>query len=313
MGVAQARLRVSGPGDEGDQVKKLTLRRPDTCAGCSAALPAGTVAVWDAASRTVSCLSCYTVAPGTGPHEGVMPTQADEPAESVLATTAGAAPGGLAGGSARAEYQRRAQRRETAIRSRHPRLGGLILALSNEPASTRVWAQGARGEQAVGAKLDELAGEHLIALHDRRLIRSAGRASKANIDHLAVTAAGVWVIDAKTHQGQLEVRRSGGLLTPRVERLFIGGRDKTGLLETLAKQVTAVKQVLADADAPVPVRGVLCFVGTELPWFGSSSIGGVPLVGRRGLGKLMRQPGELTSDDRQLIASWLDRRFVPAT
>ncbi len=70
------------------------------------------------------------------------------------------------------------------MRTSHPKLGGLLLALSKEPVSTRVWAQGAAGERAVAAKLDELAGEHLIALHDRARLRPDGKLSRANFDHL---------------------------------------------------------------------------------------------------------------------------------
>jgi Nuclease-related domain len=70
-------------------------------------------------------------------------------------------------------------------------------------------------------QLEELAGEHVVALHDRRMRRPDGTPSRANIDHLAVTAAGVWVIDAKTHRGALEVRRLGGLFSPRIESLYI--------------------------------------------------------------------------------------------
>jgi hypothetical protein len=187
-----------------------------------------------------------------------------------------------------------------------------VLALTNEPAWTQVWAQGPHGERAVAAKIDELAGEHLIALHDRRMLRPDGRPSRANIDHLVVTATGVWIVDAKTHQGTLEVRRSGGPLSPRVERLYIGGRDKTSLPDGLAGQVDAVRAVLATVSADVPVRGALCFVGTELPWFGSSSIAGIPLAGRRGLGRLLKQPGDLAPDDRAALAAYLEGRFIPA-
>ncbi len=218
----------------------------------------------------------------------------------------------VAGGSAQREYERRSQRREAAIRSRHPRLGGLVLALTNEPTSTAVWAQGARGERAVAAKIDELAGEHLIALHDRRMVRPDGRSTSANIDHLVIAPTGVWVVDAKTHHGALEVRKSGGLFSPRVERLYIRGRDKTSLVHGLTGQVDAVRAVLAEVSADVPVRGALCFVGTELPWFGFSSIGGVPLVGLRGLGKLLKQPGDLATDDRAALAAYLEGRFLPA-
>ncbi len=119
------------------------------------------------------------------------------------------------------------------------------------------------------------------------------------------------MVDAKTHQGALQVRRTGGLFSPRVETLFINGRDKSSLLDGLSKQVVVVGETLASVGADIPVRGALCFVGTELPWFGET-IGGVPLVGRRGLAKLMKQPGTLGSDEREAIAQYLNKRFVPA-
>lgn len=215
-----------------------------------------------------------------------------------------------AGGSAQRQYEKRSRRREEQIRAAHPKLGGVILAVTNEPASTRVWAQGAEGERAVGAKLDELVGEHIEVLHDRAMRRPDGRRSRANIDHIAVAASGVWVIDAKTHHGALEVRRSGGFFSPREERLYIAGRDKTSLVKNLAKQVTAVAAELTAMYPAVPVYGALCFVGTELPWF-DENIGGVPLVGRRGLAKLLKRSGNLPRDDRIAVAEHLAGRFPP--
>ncbi len=296
----------------------MLLRRADCCATCGYALNIGTRAGWDAATRTVRCLTClegHVPAPTLAPeaHANIpVPVQVEvallpSPHEVVPPE---AVPGS-AGASAQREFERRARRREQAVRQRHPKLGGLLLALTDDPSSTRVWAQGAAGERAVAAKLDELSGSHLVLLHDRRMLRLDGRASRANIDHLAVAASGVWVVDAKTHRGTLEVRRAGGLFSPRVERLYIGGRDKSALLDGLRVQVEAVTAALADVGATVPVRGALCFVGTELPWFGEN-IGGVPLVGRRGLAKLLEQPGELAADERDAIGHYLDRRFVPA-
>jgi hypothetical protein len=220
----------------------------------------------------------------------------------------------MAGGaSAQREYERRVRLRAERVRGRHPRLGGLLLALVDDPASTKVWAQGAAGERAVAARLADLDGEHVEVLNDRRMIRADGASSRANVDHIVVAAAaaGVWVVDAKTHHGKLEVRRSGGFLSPRTERLYIGGRDRTGLLDGLQRQVEAVRVALAEADAPVPVRGALCFVGTDLPWV-TETIGDVPLLGRRGLAKLMKRPGDLTPSDRASIAEYLASRFLPA-
>jgi hypothetical protein len=280
-------------------VKVLALRRSDACVSCATPLDVGTKAYWDAAARTVTCTACINSAP-------VAPRTIDVlPAEPVVT------PSPSAGASAQREFERRVQRRDEAVRAAHPKLGGLLLALFNEPASTRVWAQGASGERAIAAKLAELEGEHVTALHDRSMLDARGRRTRANIDHIAVAATGVWVIDAKTHRGALQVRRSGGLFTPRVEKLYIAGRDKTALLDGLARQVEAVAAQLASVDASVPVRGALCFVGTELPWFGET-IRGVPLVGRRGLAKLLKQPGEFGRDDREALTAFLARRFPSA-
>jgi hypothetical protein len=66
------------------------------------------------------------------------------------------------------------------------RLGGVILALTDEPQSTRAWAQGARGEEELAAALADLPG--IQVLHDRRAPETRG-----NIDHLVVAPAGVFV------------------------------------------------------------------------------------------------------------------------
>src|SRR4051794_15083934 len=52
-------------------------------------------------------------------------------------------------------------------------------------------------------------------------------------------------------------------------------------------------------------------VTSRLPWFGDS-LNGVPLVGRRGLAKLLKRPGDLTAEDRVHVAQFLADRFPPA-
>ncbi len=183
-------------------------------------------------------------------------------------------------------------------------MGGLILAFTDDPSHTKVWAQGAQGERKVAATLDALDG--VVAMHDRRLRRG----SRANIDHLAVAPGGVWVVDAKTHQGKLEIRRSGGLFSPRVSRLYIRGRDQTSLVLGVQKQVDVVRDVIAAAGLHIEVRGALCFVGTELPWRDVSI--DVPLIGRRALAKLLAQPGPLGPDDVASVAAVIDAAFPPA-
>ena len=60
---------------------------------------------------------------------------------------------GTAGASARREFERRKAAREQRIRTKHPKLGGLILAVSDEPQSTTAWNTGALGEEKLGGGL----------------------------------------------------------------------------------------------------------------------------------------------------------------
>jgi hypothetical protein len=54
---------------------------------------------------------------------------------------------GEAGGSAGREWRKRHDRRERAIRSRYGKLGGVVLALSDDPQPTAAWSYGANGER----------------------------------------------------------------------------------------------------------------------------------------------------------------------
>jgi len=166
--------------------KLLKLRRDDRCAQCGDDLLAGTDAYWLAATRVVECVSCHTGAASD-------PQLPD-----------------AAGGSARVEYERRSarenERKKQAVAEdqerrrqraeRRPLLGKIANALTPEvtitPESraTRAWATGAAGEERVAEVLTDVPG--IEVLHDRRV-----PGSNANIDHIVVGSAGVFVIDAK--------------------------------------------------------------------------------------------------------------------
>ena len=152
------------------------------------------------------------------------------------------------------------------VKGGHPLFGRLAAAVTPKPVvgpesqATRSWADGAAGERRVAAVLDACPG--VIALHDRRI--PGGR---ANIDHLAVTPTGVFVIDAKRYEGAVEIRDRGGWF--RYDpRLYVGGRDRTRLLDGLERQCDVVRSVLdGHGHGAVAVSGVLCFVGSEWPMF----------------------------------------------
>jgi hypothetical protein len=209
---------------------------------------------------------------------------------------------GRAGASAQREHQRRKAKREAGVRARHPRLGGVILALQNAPQHETSWSRGAGGEQLVEQALTKRCPTVTI-LHDHAI-----PGSRANIDHIAVTTTGVWVIDTKRYKGKVQIAKPlFGKPT-----LKIAGRDKTGLVDSLAKQVDLVSAAIADVDSLVPVHGCFCFVDSELPVLGTPSIHGFTIFGRKGLAKQLNASGALPADRTATLAAALAERFPSA-
>lgn len=264
----------------------MRLRYAGACRLCGSELPARTEAIYERSTRTVRCLTCPTADAATATDEEV----AINP--------------GVPGGSARREYERRQAKRMERIRAKHPKLGGLILALSDDPQSTKAWDAGAVGEERLGARLTELSSECLRVLHDRRI-----PGTKANIDHLAVTPTGVYVIDAKRYRGRPHLKVEGGLLRPRIERLLVGTRDRTTLVDGVLKQADLVRRIVGDE---VPVTGVLCFIEADWPLFGGAfTTRGVDVLWPKRLYARLAMDGEYGA----LIASAheaLGRRLPPA-
>lgn len=239
----------------------MRLRYAGTCRICRTPIEARTDAVYERATKTVRCLSCSS--PPQERTAAVDDEHADGEQNQALAVADAPPEPGTAGASARREFERRRVRREERIRTKHPKLGGLILALSDDPQSTTAWNSGALGEERLGEGLDSRASDSVRLLHDRRI-----PGTRANIDHLAVTPSGVLVIDAKRYVGKRPTQVvEGGLLRPRVERLTVGSRDQTKLVEGVLKQVQLVAGIVGDA---LPVRGILCFIEADWPLIGGA-------------------------------------------
>lgn len=162
-------------------------------------------------------------------------------------------------------------------------IGGVAIALTGEPQSTRAWERGSIGEQKLAEALAGIDG--LTVLHDRRV-----HGTRGNIDHVIVGPAGVFVVDAKRYEGLIRIRDRGGFFK-RDERLYVGSRDCSHLATNMEWQVAAVRAVLLSAGvdlAVVPVTPVLCFVDGEWPIFRPpESYEGVRLEGKRSIKKLV--------------------------
>lgn len=227
------------------------------------ALRVGEVAIYERSSRSIRCVECPT-------------TQPDEAAEAEVDT-------GVAGESARREYERRKTNRETRVKGRFGRrLGSVVLAVTDEPQSSRAWATGAIGEEKFARALEGIEG--LRVLNDRRV---AG--TRRNIDHIVIAPAGVFVVDAKKYKGVIAIRNRGWFFRPDY-RLYVGRRDCSELADGLGWQIEAVTAALTSAgvDPMPPVRPVLCFVDGEWPLFRApNTYAGVVLEGTGSIRKLV--------------------------
>lgn len=235
---------------------------------------------------------------------------------------------GVAGASSLREHERQSTRdrrrkeariagdaawRERVIDQR-PMLGRVVTALTPkpvigpEPQSILNWEKGGVGEERLGSVLNGV--EEAIVLHDRRI-----PGSRANIDHIAVTSAGVFVIDAKNYDGVVEKRNVGGWFRPD-ERLFVNSRDRTKTVDGVHEQMSTVREILKTfpEEDGVPVHGVLCFVGPNWrPIFPRPlSVTGVRVMWPAKLVDLLRQPGTLTQDKMHQVATHLADALRPA-
>lgn len=249
-------------------MNQMRLRYAGVCRVCGAALPAGTEAIYESGTRTVRCLEC------AGEARETMSPDLESPGDE-----SPAAESGVAGSSARREYERRKAKDEERLREKWGSLGGLAVALSDERPHTKSWDRGAIGEERLGARLNAMASDNLAVLHDRRI-----PGSKANIDHIAITPGGIWVIDAKRYKGRPELKIEGGILRPRDEKLLVGRRDCTKLVDGVLKQVDVVRDLVGD----VPVTGALCFIEADWPLIGGAfSTRGVHVLWPKRLAKVL--------------------------
>lgn len=272
-----------------DTEKEMNLRYAGVCASCGEGIPQGARAVYDSTARTVRHIDCEA-----GVDRGV------------------------AGASAHREYERRKAKDDARIADRKADVQAVFgsgfvgkvatfLAVDDRPRrSTAVWEQGAVGEERVAAELERLAEVGVVALHDRRIPRT-----RANIDHIAITPWGVWVIDAKRYLNKRPdlVVEGGFLGVGGTGRLTVGGRKKDELVEGVLWQVGRVQDVVGDAAA---VRGALAFVDADWPLLGGDfSVRGVAVLWPRRLAKAMLRREEPTVDV-EALAGLIAARFPPA-
>jgi hypothetical protein len=306
----------------------MKLRFAGSCRACGVELPVGALAVYDKIAKNVTCIECSDRPGSTPPSSSdvlpiapVVTLGGDESADAVEP------PGpvqadvevGVGGASARRKQERlqakddeNVRAWEGRVRAKYPVMGGLVLAIADKPInpSTQAWEKGAHGEEVFANFLDKLGGTGPYFLHDRRI-----PSRKANIDHIVIAPSGVYVIDAKNYTGRILLDVKGGIFTRRVEKLLVGGRDRTKLADGVRWQVTEVRECLTQAGVgdDVPVRGMLCFIEGDWPLIGGSfAIDGIDVLWPKKIRKMITASGPITDDQLQVLHRQLAAGFPSA-
>lgn len=302
--------------------KRMRLRFAGSCRECGLEVLAGDFAIYDRVAKDVICLDCSgrsarTLSPP--PKPPIAPVLPQAPDHEPVGEPAAAVEIGVGGASARREHERLKARDdenvrawEGRVRAKHPILGGLVLAIADKPVNpgTKAWATGAHGEEVFANFLDKSPGVGPYLLHDRRI-----PPGKANIDHLVVAPTGVYVIDAKNYTGRATLDVKGGIFTPRVERLLVGGRDRTKLVDGVRRQVDKVRDRLTEIGVgqEVPIHGMLCFIEGDWPLIGGSFfIGGFEVLWPKKVRKIITAAGPLEDEQLQAVHRGLAAGFPPA-
>jgi hypothetical protein len=136
-----------------------------------------------------------------------------------------------------------------------------------------------------------------MVLHDLQV-----PGSQANLDHLAVGPAGVFVIDSKYYRGALQLGGDG--------MLWYGGYP---LAQQLATAVWASVRVAEALQLPpeVPVVPLLVIHRAPVPW-GGLTVAGVQVIPPRALTDTLGREAILPAAQVELIAGQATVRLHPA-
>ena len=275
-------------------VRLISLRFPSSCCVCNQPLLARVKAFYDDESKAVTCQPCL---------DGAFADRAQNDA----AIDAPGLDAGVAGAGPQREYERRSAKRNERIEEKWGRLAPVAEFLSDEPHHTAAFGKGADGERRLASHLEREVGDGAIFLHSRKI-------PNGDIDHLAIAPSGIYVIDAKNYTGRIEARDVGNWR--KVDRrLYVGGRDKSKLIEGMGKQVGAVTTALGSSQlADTPIHPVLCFTDSEWGIFAKPlSFGPVSCLWARRLCELISQPGPLDPSQRHSIAVLLSAALPAAS
>ena len=159
---------------------------------------------------------------------------------------------------------------------------------------------------AVAAILDDARVKGVLALHHRLV-----PGQRSGLEHLAVGASGIHIIDVKHFKNaSIEVRGAEGAYAD----LVVGGRVMTAAVEATARRVAAVRSMLTTVGlGDIPVSGAVCFVDGLLPLgVADLEVRGIRVLRPSGLTAMVTTPGEFGPLDRLALRDYLAEQLPPA-
>jgi hypothetical protein len=162
---------------------------------------------------------------------------------------------------------------------------------------TRAWRDGARGERATARRLRRLERHGYVVLHDLQV-----PGSHANLDHLAIGPAGVFIIDSKRYSGRLSLGPDGMLWYGRYP-----------LAQQLATAVWASLRVAEALQLPleVPIVPLLVIHHAPIPW-GGLTVAGVQVIPPTALPDTLGREATVPAAQVAVIAGQALTRLQPA-
>jgi hypothetical protein len=213
------------------------------------------------------------------------------------------AAGGGADGAMGSNDTSRPRRR--SVLGSGPARNGASTGRNAVPTTARSWVARSEPERRSNPRL-EFDTDGVVVLNDRRV-----PGSKLSIDLIAVSPAGVFVIDAKNYKGLVHTKRLGPVWDLGPHQLHIGRRNCTASVEKVAKKVEAVREVLRTTPwgREVPIRAVLCLTRAEWGYAAAVEVSDVLVGWPKLIAGKMKEPVVMDSSTVREVSEMIAERL----
>ena len=167
--------------------------------------------------------------------------------------------------------------------------------------AVKTWRKGAVGERRTARALRPLQRRGYTVLHDRSLPRS-----RANVDHIVIGEAGVFVVDTKNWNGNRRITRRGRYVK-------VGRMSGDKAVDAVIWESGLVAKVLSEElGYLVEVVPVLAIQGPHVPLLRVVKVEGVPLLHPSQVRTWIVRSGRRLTPEQVARVSEAAERLLPA-